>query len=218
MNKKILLILGVMLVVAVLAGGISIAYAKGNDNSNGNALHVQVRTRLCDQWILGTIMQRTGNAAAGTIILLPRGGNTTVNITVNSDTNYRAWLKSNQEVTFSDLGYGDWVAVCANNNVARLVVLLQVPEKPFYLRLEGNVTAVNGNVITGNIKGGGTFTIDLTGVSGNFTGAAGQTIELNIGKNVPPAWGLFQRLTLRNLGAEVSLWMRNHGWMMGRED
>jgi hypothetical protein len=127
-------------------------------------------------------------------------------------------MAPNQEVTFDDLGYGDWIAVCANNNVARLVVLLQVPQKPFYLRLQGNVTAVNGNVITGNIKGGGTFTIDLTGVSGNFIGAAGQPIELNIGKNVPPAWGLFQGLALRNLGAEIGVWMRNHGWMMGRGD
>ena len=216
MKKKILLILGVVLAVAVLAGGISVAYAKGN--GNGNGLKQQERTRICDQLLLGTIMQKTGNATAGTITLLPRDGSTTVNITVNSNTNYRYWLRPKQEVTFGDLGKGKWIAVCANNNVARLVVLLQVPEKPFYLRLEGNVTAVNGNVITGNIKGGGTFTIDLTGVSGNFTGAAGQPIELNIGKNIPPAWGLFQRLTLRNLGAEVSLWMRNHGWMMGRED
>jgi hypothetical protein len=52
-----------------------------------------------------------------------------------------------------------------------------------------------------------------------FTGAAGQPIELiNIGKDVPPAWGLFQRLALRNLGAGISLRMGNHGWMMGRGD
>lgn len=217
--KKILLIVGVVLAVAVLAGGITVAYAKGNDDGNGNGLQLQERNRLCDQLLLGTIMQKTGNATAGTIVLLPRGGNTTVNITVNSDTKYRQMPKPNAaEVAFSDLGYGDWIAVCANNNVARLIVLLQVPAKPFTLRLEGNVTAVNGNIITGNIQGGGTFTINLTGVSGNFTGAAGQPIELNIGKNGPLTWGLIQGLTLRNIGAEIGLWIRNHGWMIGRGD
>jgi hypothetical protein len=211
--KKILLILGVVLAVAVLAGGISVAYAKGN--GNGNGLKQQERTRICDQLLLGTIMQKTGNATAGTIVLLPRGGNTTVNITINTDTKYRQMPRPNAaEVTFNDLGYGDWVAVCANNHVARLIVLLQVPAKPFSLRLEGNVTAVNGNIITGNIKGGGTFTINLTGVSGNFTGAAGQPIELNIGKNGTPNWGLIQGLTMRNIRAEIGLWMKNHGWMI----
>jgi len=214
--KKILLILGVLAAVVVLASGVTIAYAKGNGNGNGNGNGVQQRTQLCDQLLLGTIMQKTGNATAGTINLLPRGGNTTVNITVNSDTRYRSWMAPNQNVSFDTLGYGDWVAVCANNNVARLVVLLQVPEKPFYLSLEGNVTAVNGNVITGNIKGGGTFTLSLNGVSGNFTGAAGQPIELNIGKNSPPAWGMFQGLSIKSLTEGMGLWMRNRGWMMGR--
>jgi len=214
--KKLLLILGVLVALVALASGVTIAYAKGNGNGNGNGVQLQERTQLCDQLLLGTVKQV--NAEAGTITLLPRGESTNVNITVNSDTRYRSWMAPNQEVTFDDLGYGDWIAVCANNNVARLVVLLQVPPKPFYLRLQGNVTAVNGNVITGNIKGGGIFTIDLTGVSGNFIGAAGQPIELNIGKNVPPAWGLFQGLALRNLGAEIGVWMRNHGWMMGRGD
>jgi len=210
--KKILLILGVLAAVVALASGVTIAYAKGN----GNGVQLQEKTRLCDQFLLGTVMQV--NAGAGTISLLPRGESTPVTITVNSDTEYRAWPRPNQEVTVDDLGIGDWIAVCANNNVVSLVVLLQVPEKPFSLKLEGNVTAVNGKVITGNIKGGGTFTIDLTGVSGNFTGAAGQPIELNIGKNSPPAWGLFQGLTMRNLAAGLGIWMRNHGWMMGRGD
>ena len=212
--KKILLILGVLVAVAALAGGMSIAYAKGNGNGNGNS--VQQRIQLGEQLLLGTIMQKTGNATAGTITLLPRGGNTTVNITVNSDTKYRAWPRLNQGVTFADLGYGDWIAVRANNNVASLVVLLEVPAKPFYLRLEGNVTSASNGVISGNIKGGGTFTI--SGVSGNITGAAGQPIELNIGSNSPPAWGLFPGLTLKNLGTEIGVWMKNHGWMMGWGD
>ena len=218
--KKILLILGVLVIVAVLAGGLSIAYAKGSGSGNGNGLQLQERNRLCDQLLLGTIMQTNGNAAAGTITLLPRGGNTTVNITVNSDTKYRQMPRPNEgQVTFNDLGYGDWIAVCANNNnVAKLIVLLQAPAKPFYLKLEGNVTAVNGNIISGTIKGGGTFTVNLTGVSGNYTGAAGQPIEINIGKNGPPTWGLIQGLTMRNIGAEIGLWMRNHGWMMSRGD
>jgi hypothetical protein len=217
--KKVLLILGVLVVVAALAGGVSIAYAKGNGNGNGNGVQLQERDQLCDQLLLGTIMQKTGNATAGTIVLLPRGGNTTVNIMVNSDTAYRQMPRPNGgEVTFNDLGYGDWIAVCANNNIARLIVLLQVPAKPFSLKLQGNVTAVNGNIITGNIAGGGTFTIDLTGQSGNYTGAVGQPVELNIGKDGPPTWGLLQGLTMRNLGTEIGLWMKNHGWMIGRGD
>ena len=216
MNKKMLLILGVLVAVAVLASGMTIAYAKGNGNGNGNGNGVQQRTQLCDELVLGTIMQKTGNATAGTITLLPRGGNTTVSITVNSDTSYRTWLRPNQDVTFDSLGYGDWIAVCTNNGVARLVVLLEIPQKPFYLGLEGNVTAVNGNIITGSIKGGGTFTIDLTGVSGNFTGAAGQPVEVNIGKNSPPTWGMFQGLTMKGLAEGIGVWMRNRGWMMGR--
>jgi hypothetical protein len=214
--KKILLILGVLVALAALASGVTIAYAKGSGNDNGNSVQLQERTQPCDQVLLGTVIQI--DKQAGTITLLPRGENTNVNITVNSDTRYRSWVAPKQEVTLDSLKNNDWIAVCANNNVARLVVLLQVPEKPFYLRLQGNVTAVKGNVITGNIKGGGNFTIDLTGVSGNFTGAAGQPIELNIGKDSPPAWGVFQSHTMNGLTEGIGIWMRNHGWMMGRGD
>jgi hypothetical protein len=212
--KKLLLILGVLAALAALASGVTIAYAKGNGNSNSNSAQLQERTQLCDQLLLGTVIQI--DKQAGTITLLPRGENTNVNITVNSDTRYRSWMAPKQEVTLDSLKNNDWIAVCANNNVARLVVLLQVPEKPFSLKLEGNVTSASNGVISGNIKGGGTFTI--SGVSGNITGALGEPIVLNIGKNSPPAWGLFQGLTMRNLGAGVGIWMRSHGWVMGRGD
>jgi hypothetical protein len=121
----------------------------------------------------------------------------------------------NQSVGFDKLGSGDWVAVCANNGAASLVVLLEIPEKPFYLRLEGNVTAVNGNVISGNTKGGGNFTINLTG-GGNFTGAAGQPIVLDIGKNGPPAWGISRGPTMKRLMEGIGLWMRNQEGKMWR--
>lgn len=213
--KKVLLILGLVVIMAVLASGLGIAYAKGN--GNGNGVQQQERNRICEQLLLGTIIQI--DKQAGTITLLPQGENTNVNITVNSDTKYRIWMAPKQEVTLDDLGYGDWVAVCANNNnVARLIVILQVPKKPFYLKLEGNVTSVNGKIITGNIKGGGTFSIDLNGQSGNFTGAVGQPIEINIGKKGPPIWVPLQGLNMRNLGANIGLWMKNYGWMMGRGD
>jgi len=210
--KKLLLILGVLVALVALASGVTIAYAKGNGNGNGNA--VPQRTQLCDQLLLGTVIQI--DKQAGTITLLPRGENTNVNITVNSDTRYRSWMAPKQEVTLDSLKNNDLIAVCANNNVARMVVLLQAPEKPFHLRLQGNVTYASNGVISGNITGGGTFTI--SGVSGNITGALGEPIELNIGDNSPPAWGLFQGLTMRNLGAGIGIWMRNHGWMMGRGD
>lgn len=214
--KKMLLILGVLVAVVALASGMTIAYAKGNGNGNGNGNEVQQRTQLCDELLLGTITHVTGNAGAGTITLLPRGESTTVNITVNSDTKYRVWMAPNQDIGFGSLGYGDWIAVCVNNGVARAVILLETPERPFYLRLEGNVTAVNGSVITGNINGGGTFTINLTGVGGNYTGAAGQPIVLNIGKNGPPAWGILQGPSMKRLMEGIGQWVRNHEGKMWR--
>ena len=205
--KKMLLILGVLVAVVALASGMTIAYAKGNGND------VKQGNQPCERLLTGTIMQ--GNAGAGTIPLLPRGESTPVDITVNSDTKYRVWLAPNQKIGLEDLAYGDWIAVCANNGAASLVVLLESPEKPFYLRLEGNVTAVNGNVISGNTKGGGNFTINLTG-GGNFTGASGQPIVLDIGKNGPPAWGISRGPTMKRLMEGIGLWMRNQEGKMWR--
>jgi hypothetical protein len=207
--KKMLLILGVLVAVVALASGMTIAYAKGNGND------VKQGNQPCRNLVLGTVMGTAGNATNGTITLLPRGQNTNQTINVNSDTKYRVWMVPNQSVGFDKLGSGDWVAVCANNGAASLVVLLESPEKPFYLRLEGNVTDVNGNVITGNIKGGGNFTINLTG-GGNFTGAAGQPIVLDIGKNGPPAWGISRGPTMKRLMEGIGLWMRNQEGKMWR--
>jgi len=207
--KKMLLILGVLVAVVALASGMTIAYAKGNGND------VKQGNQPCRNLVLGTVMGTAGNATNGTITLLPRGQNTNQTINVNSDTKYRVWMVPNQSVGFDKLGSGDWVAVCANNGAASLVVLLESPEKPFYLRLEGNVTDVNGNVITGNIKGGGNFTINLTG-GGNFTGAAGQPIVLDIGKNGPPAWGISRGPTMKRLMEGIGFWMRNQEGKMWR--
>ncbi len=210
--KKMLLILGVLVIIGALASGMTVAYAKGNGNGNGH----EGQQRICDQLLLGTIMQKTGNASAGTIALLSQEGNTTVNISVNSDTKYRVWMAPSQKIGFEDLAYGDWIAVCSNNGVARAVVLLETPERHFYLKLEGNVTAVNGNVITGSINGGGTFTIDLTGAGGNFTGAAGQPIVLDIGKKGTPAWGMLQGHNMKRLMEGIGLWMRDNEGKMSQ--
>ena len=207
--KKMLLILGVLVAVVALASGMTIAYAKGNGND------VKQGNQPCRNLVLGTVMGTAGNATNGAITLLPRGQNANQTIDVNSDTKYRVWMVANQSVGFDKLGSGDWVAVCANNGAASLVVLLEIPEKPFYLRLEGNVTAVNGNVISGNTKGGGNFTINLTG-GGNFTGAAGQPIVLDIGKNGPPAWGISRGPTMKRLMEGIGLWMRNQEGKMWR--
>jgi hypothetical protein len=207
--KKMLLILGVLVAVVALASGMTIAYAKGNGND------VKQGNQPCRNLVLGTVMGTAGNATNGAITLLPRGQNTNQTITVNSGTEYRVWLAPNQKIGLEDLAYGDWIAVCANNGAASLVVLLESPEKPFYLRLEGNVTAVNGNVISGNTKGGGNFTINLTG-GGNFTGAAGQPIVLDIGKNGPPAWGISRGPTMKRLMEGIGFWMRNQEGKMWR--
>jgi len=207
--KKMLLILGVLVAVVALASGMTIAYAKGNGND------VKQGNQPCRNLVLGTVMGTAGNATNGTITLLPRGQNANQTIDVNSDTKYSLWMVPNQSVGFDKLGSGDWVAVCANNGAASLVVLLEIPEKPFYLRLEGNVTAVNGNVISGNTKGGGNFTINLTG-GGNFTGASGQPIVLDIGKNGPPAWGISRGPTMKRLMEGIGFWMRNQEGKMWR--
>jgi len=207
--KKMLLILGVLVAVVALASGMTIAYAKGNGND------VKQGNQPCRNLVLGTVMGTAGNATNGAITLLPRGQNANQTIDVNSDTKYRVWMVANQSVGFDKLGSGDWVAVCANNGTASLVVLLESPEKPFYLRLEGNVTDVKDNVISGNTKGGGNFTINLTG-GGNFTGAAGQPIVLDIGKNGPPAWGISRGPTMKRLMEGIGLWMRNQEGKMWR--
>lgn len=208
MNKKMLLILGVLVAVVALASGMTIAYAKGNgNNANQGILN-------CKNLVLGTVMGTVGTAGNGTITLLPRGQNTNQTINVNSDTKYTVWMAANQSVGFGTLEYGDWIAVCSNNGVANLVVELEAPVTPFYLRLQGNVTSASGGVISGNIEGGGIFTI--SGVSGNITGALGEPIVLNIGKYDPPAPVLLHGLNMKSLENGIGLWMRNHGWMMGR--
>lgn len=208
--KKILLILGVLVALAALASGVTIAYAKGNGSDANQG------TLLCKNLVLGTVMGTAGTATNGTITLLPRGENTNQTINVNSDTKYMVWMAPKQSVDFDSLEYGDWIGVCSNNGVANLVVLLETPVTPFYLRLQGNVTYASDGVISGNIKGGGTFTV--SGVSGNITGALGEPIVLNIGKYGPPAPVLLHGLNMRSLANGIGVWMRNHGWMMGRGD
>lgn len=209
--KKMLLILGVLVAVVALASGMTIAYAKdnGNDVKQGN--------QPCRNLVLGTVMGTAGNATNGTITLFPRGQNTNQTIDVNSDTKYSLWMVPNQSVGFDKLGSGDWVAVCANNGAASLVVLLEIPEKPFHLRLEGNVTAVNGNLISGNTKGGGNFTINLSNAGVDILGIqVGQPVSLTIGKQVPffskyfPGLHLGWYIGKGNQG--VGPWMKNKGY------
>ena len=77
------------------------------------------------------------------------------------------------------------------------------------------MTSASDRVISGNIEGGGIFTI--SGVSGNITGVLGEPIVLNIGKYGAPAPVLLHGLTMRSLENGIGLWMRNHGWKkMGR--
>lgn len=195
--KKVLLILGVLVVIAALFGGGTIAYAQGKGKS------VNQGNLTCDQWLMGTVMGNTTNDEGGTITLLPRGESATVNIAVNGDTEYKAWLAPRQKVTFADIAYGDWIALCIENNVARVVVLLGVS---FHLDLEGNVTAVNGNVVTVHTEDGD-LTINLSGgVDGNLTGAVGQPVKLTIGK--PETQVLERYLPGLRLG-----WLIGRGYM-----
>ncbi|TET12865.1 MAG: hypothetical protein E3J81_09985, partial [Dehalococcoidia bacterium] len=91
--KKVWLILGV--VVALVALGMVMTSAYAQDNGNGGSL----RGVLCDEWLLGEIQ---GDPTGSVINLLPRGGDTPEVITVDEDTNYKAWMAPWQEVTFGD--------------------------------------------------------------------------------------------------------------------
>jgi len=175
--KRALLSMGVMMVLAAMVGGVTVAYAQGNGNGENDV------NRPCDQWQIGTVMGKAWNAQAGTITLLPRGESTNISITVNGDTEYRAWMANWEEVSFDKIKYGDWIAVCLDEGVANVVILL---EAPYRLHLEGNVTAVSGSVVTVQTGEGGNFTINLTNAGVSTSGIeVGQPVSLTIGKQVP---------------------------------
>jgi hypothetical protein len=204
--KKVLLVLGLVLALAALAGGLAVAYA--DDNGNGGSQSSQV----CDSWLMGTIMGKTGTAEAGTITVLPKGESATVNISVNGSTLYRAWMAQWQDVDFGDLNYGDWIAICLDGNTAKVVVLL---EAPYRLHLEGNVTAVNGSVVTVHTAQGGNFTINLSNAGVDISGIqAGQPVTLTIGKQAPLFGRFFPGLRMgRIMGMGqrgLGTWMEKH--------
>ncbi len=187
--KRLVLIFCVVAALIALVGGLAVANAQGNGQGTTNP------ALRCDEKVLGTVMGKTGSAENGNITLLPRGESATVNITVNNATVYRFWMAAWQKVTFESIEYGDWVAVCLENGVAKLVVLL---EAPFHLGLRGKVSDVNGSVITVTTCSGGNFTIDLTNAGVDVTGIQeGQPVTLTIGK---PAAALYRWLPGLHLG------------------
>ncbi len=187
--KKVWLILGVVVLVA-LGMGMTGAYAQ--DNGNGGSL----RGVLCDEWLLGEI-QGDPDPTGNVINLVPRGGDMSVEITVDGDTNYEAWMAPWQEVTLGSLDEGDWIAVCTEDGVARVVILLEAPQKPFYLKLEGNVTAVEDEEITVQIGEGKTFTVDLSNSGANTIGIEeGQSVSLTISECRPLLWRQYLGLQL----------------------
>ena len=204
--KKVFLVLGLVLALAAMASGLTVAFAQGNGNGGSQW------SQGCENGLMGTIMGKTGTAEAGTISVLPRGQSATINITVNSSTEYRAWMAQWQDVNFGSLDYGDWIAVCLDGNVAKVVVLL---EAPYRLNLEGNVTAVNGSVVTVHTAQGGNFTINLSNAGVDISGIqAGQPVTLTIGKQVPVMGRLLPGLKMGWLMGKaqhgMGSWMKNH--------
>lgn len=205
--KKVLLVLGVLVAMAALASGLTVAYAQGN--SNGASQWIQ----SCDNGLMGTIMEKTGTAEAGTITVLPRGESATVDITVNSSTEYRAWMAQWQDVDFGKLKYGDWIAVCLDGNIAKVVVLLEVP---YRLNLVGNVTDVNSGLVTVHTAQGGNFTINLSNAGVDISGIeVGQPVTLTIGKQVPVIGRLLPGLQMGWLMGKAQNSLGN--WMKNRE-
>lgn len=192
--RKWFLILGVAMALAALIGGLAVASAQGNGKDGSDVKY------CCDEWLMGTVMGKTGTAGSGTITLLPRGEGATVDITVNGETVYKACRAAWNEVGFDDIEYGDWIAVCMDDGAAGVVVLL---EAPFHLNLNGNVTAVNGNTVTVTTGAGGNYTIDLTNAGVDITGIEeGQPVRLTIGSAAPAFNGFFPGLHL--------------GWFIGK--
>jgi hypothetical protein len=177
--KKVLIILSVLMAVAVLASGVTIAYAK--DNGNG----MKPSKSFSDEWLMGTVDAINVNSVGnGTITVESnfQGNTSKVDATVNSDTKYRSWSAPSQDITFAALEKGDWVAVYLSNHVAKEVILL---EAPFRLQLGGNVTAISSGIVTVTTKGGGTFTINLSNAGVDISGIqVGQPVSLTIGKQV----------------------------------
>jgi len=172
--KKIWLILGVVVAIVALGMGMTSAFAQ--DNGNGGTS----RSLFCDEWLLGEIQ---GDPAGSVINLLPRDGGMLVEIWVDENTSYKAWMAPWQEVTFDSLEDSDWIAVCIKDGVAKVVTLLEAPQKPFHLTLVGNVTAVTGQQITVGIGEGNTFTLDLSSSGVDTTGIEeGQSVRLTIGE------------------------------------
>ena len=183
--KKILIVLSMLMAVAVLASGMTIAYAK--DNGHG----AQPSKPFSDEWLMGKVDAVNVNSGGnGTITVewTSHGNTSEVDVTVNSDTRYRAWRAPAQDTTFAALENGDTVAVYLSNHIAKEVILL---EAPFRLNLSGNVSAVdvNKHQVTVLLKANGSFTIDLSNAGANVLGnisriQVGQPVSLTVGNQV----------------------------------
>lgn len=183
--KKLLLILIIAAGVAAIIGGLAVAGAQGNVDGDSNVKH------CCDEWILGTVMGKTGSADSGVFEVLPRGQSETIDITTDEETVYKTSAYPWSDAGFDDIEYGDWIAVCMAESVARVVTLL---DTPFHLNLNGNVTAVSGNTITVTTGSGGNYTIDLTNAGVDVTGVReGQPVRLSIGSAAPVFTRCFPR-------------------------
>jgi len=172
--KKLFLILAVVMVAVVLVVGIAPVYAQGMGNA-GKAVKL-----YCDEWLMGRILAKSGDAGNGTIRLESQKGDIEVNITVDGNTDYKAWMVSWEVVTFDTLANGDWIVACNYDGVAKRVILLKSPKTPLCVRIVGNVTAVNGNQVTVTSDEGRTYTI------GNLSDIkVGEPVQLTIGRCVP---------------------------------
>ncbi len=173
--KKWMLILGMLAALAVLVAGVAPAYAQGMGNAGKSV------KRSCDEWLMGRILAKSGDAGNGTIRLESQQGDKEIDIFVNGHTVYKAWMASWEVVTFNSLAVGDWTAACNKDGVARQVILLKSPQSPLCIRIAGNVTAVNGNQVTVTTDDGRTYTIDS--LSEDIK--VGEPVRLTIGRCVP---------------------------------
>ena len=178
--KKWMLILGVLAALAVLLAGVAPAYAQGMGNAGKSV------KPSCDEWLMGRVLAKSGDAGNGTIRLESQQGDIEVNISVNGDTVHKAWMASWEVVTFNSLAVGDWIAACTKDGIAKRVILLKSPQSPLCIRIAGNVTAVNGGQVTVTTDDGDTYTIgNLSKAGVDKDIKVGEPVRLTIGRCVP---------------------------------
>lgn len=169
--KKLLLMLSMTVLLAGLGLGVTSAYAQEAP---------QTPPPPGPRWLLGTVVTTESLAEEGQgLIMLETEDGVEVEVTTTAETSYRTWMRPGRDIGFESLKGGDWVAISVDSElVAKLVILISVPQQPIYLR--GKVAEVSDGTIIVTDDDGNGFTLsvpwDTSGVE------VGQPVRVIIGE------------------------------------